>query len=101
MFCKKAIYTLLYIYQSKAVREDNKIEYVMALYRQFGMVSNMVIGLNLDDFAAAEQAGDGVAAMFLSTPIPPSIFKDSDKLNVFIFAALKFTKYEKTIAESS
>ena len=89
MFCKKTIGTLLYIYQSKFVYEDEKKDYIFAFDMQFKMIANMIIGLNLDHFEMAEK-----------NTRQPEIIKNSDELNRSMFASLKITDKQKKIAKS-
>jgi hypothetical protein len=80
--CKKAIKTLLYIYQSKFIREDNKNEYIMSVYRQFGLISDMIIGRNLDRYLEVENQESIVG-------------RNEDDFNKWAFSNLKITKQEK------
>ena len=89
MFCKKAIGTLLYIYQSKFVYEDGKKDYIFAFDMQFKMIADMIIGLNLDHFEKAEKSTR-----------QPEIIRNSDELNRSMFASLKITDKQKKIAKS-
>lgn len=90
MFCKKAIGTLLYIYQSKFVYDDGKKDYIFAFDMQFKMIADMIIGLNLDHFEKAEKSTK-----------QPEIIRNSDELNRSMFTSLKITNEQKELARSS
>lgn len=84
MFCKKAIGTLLYIYQSKFTYNDKKKDYIFALDMQFKMIADMIIGLNLDNFEKAERSKR-----------KPEIISNDDELNKSMFSSLKITRKQK------
>lgn len=84
MFCKKAILTLLYIYQSNFINNDGKKEYIFAFHMQFTMIADMLIGLNLDHFEKADKNDSS-----------SKIIKNHDDLNKYMFGNLKITKKEK------
>lgn len=88
MFCKKAIGTLFYIYQSNFVCEDGKKDYIFAFDMQFKMIADMIIGLNLDNFEREEKS-----------KIKPKIIKNHDEHNKLMFDSLKITKKEKKMTE--
>ncbi|MFH1890967.1 MAG: hypothetical protein ABIJ91_05410 [Candidatus Kuenenbacteria bacterium] len=88
MFCKKAIGTLLYIYQSKFTYNDGRKDYVFAFDMQFKMIADMIIGLNLDNFEKAE-----------NSKRKPQIISNDDELNKSMFASLKITKKQKRTAK--
>ena len=89
MFCKKAIGTLLYIYQSKFIYKDGKKDYIFAFDMQFKMIADMIIGLNLDHFEKAEKSTR-----------EPEIIRNGDELNRSMFASLKITDKQKKVAKS-
>ena len=89
MFCKKAIGTLLYIYQSKFVSADGKKDYIFAFDMQFKMIADMIIGLNLDHFERAEKSTK-----------QPELIRNNDELNRSMFASLKITDKQKKLAKS-
>ena len=85
MFCKKAIGTLQYIYQSQFIAKDNKWDYIFGLNVQFLGIADMVIGLNLDHFAQAENSRNPET----------KIIENNDDMNEAIFNSLKITKSER------
>ncbi|MFZ2189878.1 MAG: hypothetical protein WA057_01130 [Candidatus Magasanikiibacteriota bacterium] len=52
-FCRKAIITLLKIYQSNLIKNDNKFDYIFSFYSQFEAILNLFTGLNLDELEKA------------------------------------------------
>ena len=88
MFCKKAIGTLLYIYQSKFTYNDGQKDYVFAFDMQFKMIADMIIGLNLDNFEKAE-----------NSKRKPQTISNDDELNKSMFSSLKITKEQKRTAK--
>jgi hypothetical protein len=86
IIAKKAIKTLLYVYQSKFVHDDKKHDYILALYHEFGLIAEMMIGHNLDNYAKAEQKKSSPA-------------HNEDEFNEWIFSNLKIKKYEKKLAK--
>lgn len=89
IFCKKAIGTLLYIYQSKIIYDDGKKDYMFAFDMQFKMIADMIIGLNLDYFEKAEKSTE-----------QPEIIHNSDELNRSMFSSLKITDQQKKMVKS-
>lgn len=89
MFCKKAIGTLLYVYQSKFVYKDGKKDYISSFDMQFKIIADMIIGLNLDNFEGAEK-----------NTRQSEIIRNSDELNRSMFASLKITDKQKKLAKN-
>lgn len=54
-FCMVAIRTLLKIYQSNFVKNDDKFDYIFSFESQFVMLLDGVTGLNLDDLEKANK----------------------------------------------
>lgn len=89
MFCKKAIGTLLYIYQSKFTAEDGKKDYIFLAYdMQFKMIADQILGVNLDNLEKA-----------FKSKRKPEIISNNDELNESMFASLKITKKQKQMAK--
>jgi len=86
MFCKKAIGTLLYIYQSQFTYKDgNKKDYIFRAFdMQFKIIADMVLGLNLDKFEIAEKIQKKT-----------KVIRNDDELNESMFASLKITEKDK------
>lgn len=80
VFCHKAIKTLSYIYQSVFIDNDSKHNYIFSLYSHFDIITNVIVGLNLDQLEKAASL--------------PSIatVKNSDDMNKNIFSSLKITE---------
>jgi len=85
MVCKKAIGTLLYIYQSKYTTDDGKRKHIFTLDGHFKMIADMV-SPNLDFFERAEK----------STKEPEVIHND-DEMNESMFRSLEIKEHEKRI----
>lgn len=90
MLCKKAIGTLLYIYQSSFVKNDGKFEYIFSFDMQFKMITNH-IGVNLDYIEQAEKNSKG----------NEKIIKNDDELNESMFSSLKITQSQKKKAREN
>lgn len=84
MVCKKAIGTLLYIYQSKYTTDDGKRKHIFTLDGHFKMIADMM-SPNLDLFERAEK----------STKESEVIHND-DEMNESMFRSLEIKEYEKT-----
>jgi len=84
MVCKKAIGTLLYIYQSNYTTNDGKRKHIFSLDMHFKMVADMM-SPNLDMFEKAEK----------STKEPEVIHND-DEMNESMFRSLKIKEHEKS-----
>jgi len=85
MLCKKAIGTLLYIYQSKYTTEDGKRSHIFSLDMHFKMIADMM-SPNLDMFEKAEKSMK-----------EPEIIHNDDELNESMFRSLKIKESEKEV----
>lgn len=88
MLCKKAIGTLLYIYQSKFVRDDGKYDYIFSFHGEFKGIADIVLGLNLDLFKERDEQTSKI-----------EILRTPDDINRSFFASLAIKDKEKNIAK--
>ena len=86
MLCKKAIGTLLYIYQSNYSTNDGKRKHIFSLDMHFKMVADM-ISPNLDWFEEAEKSTR-----------EPEVIHNNDEMNESMFRSLKIKETEKNKA---
>lgn len=83
VFCKKAIGTLLYIYQSKYTNEDGKARHIFSIDMHFKMLTDL-IAPNLDLFEKAEKNQNNI-----------EIINNDDEFNQSIFSSLQIKDEEK------
>lgn len=83
MICKKAIGTLLYIYQSNYTTNDGKRRHIFSLDMHFKMVADMVAP-NLDRFEKAEKSTGEV-----------EVIHNDDEMNESMFRSLEIKDCEK------
>lgn len=86
MICKKAIGTLLYIYQSNYTTNDGKRKHLFSLDMHFKMVADMM-SPNLDMFEKAEKSTK-----------EPEVINNDDEMNESMFRSLKIKDHEKNKA---
>jgi len=55
IFCRRAVKTLLKIYQSSFIKEDNRYDYIFSFYRHFESLLTQVTGLNLDQLGTVSK----------------------------------------------
>lgn len=90
MFCKKAIGTLFYIYQSSFISDDGKWNYIFSFDMQFKLIVDGILGVNLDKIKKMEN----------SKYSPPAI-DNKDDLDKFMFNNLKITNRDKKVVKST
>lgn len=88
--CRKAIYTLLYIYQSKFTAEDGKKDYIFGFHAQFQMITSIVIGLDLDVLEEEEKSNR-----------QHKMIRSGDEFNEVMFAGVKITNEEKATVKNN
>ncbi|MFA5210983.1 MAG: SEC-C metal-binding domain-containing protein [Patescibacteria group bacterium] len=84
MFCKKAIGTLFYIYQSSFISNDGKFNYIFSFDMQFKLIVDRMLGVNLDRLKKIKDSKR-----------KHSIIDNKDGLDKIIFNNLKITKKDK------
>lgn len=89
MICKKAIGTLLYIYQSKLISANGQYSYLFSFDMQFKMIADMLTGVNLDFMEKISKQDTNHKNGH------KKIISNTDEMNESLFRSLKITKNEK------
>jgi hypothetical protein len=92
-FCKKAIGTLLYIYQGSFIDKTTR-EYIFSLYQQFLLLDMQFLrGLNLEEIKRTKKEIEKLE----KTPakFQERIIKNKEDLDNFIFSGLRIANNEK------
>ena len=85
-FCKKAIGTLLYIYQSKFIINNDKFNFIFSFYSQFLMINDIIMGMDLDYLEEKEKTEKNKKTKMI---------KDKDDIDKLMFEGLIISKSEK------
>lgn len=87
--CRRAIGTLVYIYQSSQIKNDGTSGVISLLNMHFNLVAGMVLGLHLEKFEKADQQTD------------TGVISNEDEMNEWVFSRLQFSPEEKEALKAS